>query len=183
VDQAALAAFVANYGDQHWVLDEAQQRLLLGLRPSAFDDDRAAWGVVLAETYWLRGDRARARSYADSARSALERQLVASPENSELHTALGLALAYVGDRRAAIREGERGSALTPVSEDAGGAIYAQHVLARIYLMAGEPERAIDRLEALLAMPSYLSPGMLRVDPTWDALRTNPRFQRLVTDRR
>jgi len=183
VDQSALAAFVGNYGDYYWVLDDAQQRLLLGLRPSAFDDDRAAWGMVLAQTYWLRGDRARARSYADSARSALERQLRDNPDDWELRVAFGLALAYLGDGRAAVREGERGTALVPVSRDAGSGTYAQHVLARIYLLSGEPERALDRLEALVAMPSYLSPGVLRVDPTWDPLRGNPRFQRLVAGSR
>jgi hypothetical protein len=55
-----------------------------------------------------------------------------------------------------------------------------HQLARIYLMVGEPEKAIDLLERLLAMPYYLSPAWLRIDPTLEPLRKNLRFQKLVS---
>jgi len=46
---------------------------------------------------------------------------------------------------------------------------------------GEPDKALDRLEPLLPIPYYLSPGGLRIDPTFALLRGNPRFERLVTD--
>src|SRR6185312_11714277 len=81
VDPTSLVAFMATYEDLMWVLDEAQQQLLLRLRPTAFDDDRAVWGTVLAETYWLRGDQSKAWVYADSARLAGEQQLRATPED------------------------------------------------------------------------------------------------------
>ena len=55
----------------------------------------------------------------------------------------------------------------------------QRVLARIYILVGEPERALDRLEPLLKIPYYLSPGWLRIDPNFAPLRGNPRFERLV----
>jgi hypothetical protein len=57
--------------------------------------------------------------------------------------------------------------------------YIQHQLARIYLLAGEPEKALDQLEPLLTIPYELSPGWLRIDPTFVPLRGNPRFERLV----
>ncbi len=50
---------------------------------------------------------------------------------------------------------------------------------RIYLLAGEPEQALDLLEPLLKMPYYLSPGWLRIDPDFAPLKGNPRFERLV----
>ncbi len=86
-----------------------------------------------------------------------------------------------GDPRAAeaIREGERGLAMHPVTDDAFAGPYFQHQLARIYIMVGEPEKALDQLEPLLRMPYYLTPAWLRADPTFDPLRKNPRFQRLV----
>jgi hypothetical protein len=91
----------------------------------------------------------------------------------------GLALAYLGVKAEAVREGERGVALLPIHENAFGAPYLQHQLVRIYLLVGDRERALDRLEPLLKTPYYLSPGWLKVDPTFDPLRSNARFQRLV----
>jgi serine/threonine-protein kinase len=91
----------------------------------------------------------------------------------------GLTLAYLGRKADAIREGERGLALQPVSQDAYSGAYNQHVLARIYILTGEYEKALDQLESLLGIPYYLSPGWLRIDPTFDPLRKHPRFQKLV----
>jgi tetratricopeptide (TPR) repeat protein len=179
VAPTALVAYVGNFWDLFWVLDDAQQQLLLRLRPSAFDDDRAAWGIVLAQTWHLRADPARARAYADSARVALEEQLAATPGDPQRTVIHGLALAYLGRKAEAIQEGERGVALLPVSRDALAGPYLQHQLVRIYLLCGEPEKALDRLEPLLKMPYYLSPGWLRIDPTLAPLRGNPRFERLI----
>jgi serine/threonine-protein kinase len=90
-----------------------------------------------------------------------------------------LALAYLGRKAEAIAEGERGVALVPISRDAFTGAYSQHQLVRIYLLVGEPEKALDRLELLLKIPYYLSPGWLKIDPTFEALRGNPRFQQLI----
>src|SRR5712692_10899084 len=179
VEPAALLAFFGNYQDLYWVLDDAQQQQLLALPPSAFDDDRATWAIVRAQTYDLRGNRAQARVYADSARLAMEEQLRAAPEDGQRHVFRGLALAYLGRKAEAIAEGKRGVALWPISRDAYNGPYIQHQLARIYLLVGEPEKALDQLEPLLKIPYHLSPGWLRIDPTFAPLQGNPRFKRLV----
>ncbi|MGH7536912.1 MAG: TPR end-of-group domain-containing protein, partial [Gemmatimonadales bacterium] len=177
----ALVAFLGNYWDLFWVLDDAQQRLLLRLTPSAFDEDRATWAIVLAQTHWLRGDRARARAYADSARISLEEQLRATPDNAQYWVFLGLALAYLGRKADAIREGQRAVELVPINRDGYTGPYLQHQLARIYLLVGEPKQALDQLEPLLRLPYHLSPGWLRIDPTLAPLKGNPRFQKLITE--
>ncbi len=179
VEPTALVAFLAAYYDLVWVLDEDQREILLRLTPSAFDDDRGAWAICLVQAYALKGDAANVRTYADEARKAFEEQLRAAPNDAQRHVELGLALAYLDRKEEAIREGERGVALDPVSKDAWGGPYMQHQLVRIYILVGEPEKALDRLEPLLKMPYYLSPGWLKIDPNFDSLRKNPRFQKLV----
>ena len=50
---------------------------------------------------------------------------------------------------------------------------------RVYILTGENEKALDKLEPLLKIPYFLSPGRLRIDPNFDPLRQSPRFQKLV----
>ena len=92
---------------------------------------------------------------------------------------IGLALAYLGRKADAIREAQRGIAMAPISQDAVLYAYFPHQLARIYMLVGEPEKALAQLEALIRIPYYLSRGWLRIDPTFDSLRSNPRFKKLV----
>jgi hypothetical protein len=67
----------------------------------------------------------------------------------------------------------------PIGRDAYFGPYNQLQLVRIYVLTGEPDLALDQLEPLLKVPFYLSPGWLRIDPNFDPLRKEPRFQRLI----
>jgi DNA-binding SARP family transcriptional activator/TolB-like protein len=179
IDTTTLFVFLATYQDLYWVLTDAQQRRVLALPPSAFDDDRGTWGMVRAELYSLRGDRRRAAIYADSARLALEEQSRAAPDDGQRHVILGVALAYLGRKAEAIREGRRGVELLPIGQDSFFGPYILLQLVRIYILTGEPDQALDHLETLLRIPFYLSPGWLRLDPAFDGLRTQPRFGSLL----
>jgi TolB-like protein/cytochrome c-type biogenesis protein CcmH/NrfG len=179
VEPTALVAYTATTWDLAWVLDEGPRELLLRLTPSAFDDDKGNWGLCLAQAYALGDDSPNIRTHAEEARKAFEEQLRATPEDAQRHVLLGVALAFLGRKEEAIREGKRGVALLPAAKDAYFSTYLQHQLARIYMLVGEPEKALDQLEPLLRIPYYLSPGWLRIDPNFDPLRGNPRFQKLV----
>jgi serine/threonine-protein kinase len=179
IEPATLLTFFGNYWDLYWVLDDGQQQQLLALPPSAFDNDRGNWAIVRAQTYGLRGNQALVRAYADSARLVKEEQIRATPGDAQQHAFQGLALAYLGRKAEAIAEGQRAVALVPISRDAYQGSYMQHQLVRIYLLAGEPEKALDQLEPLLKTPYILSPGWLRIDPTFAPLKGNPRFERLI----
>ena len=148
-------------------------------RPSAFDDNRGAWGWR-----WPRPTRCGAtpRGRASTPTrpgSPIEEQLRATPEDAQLHALHGVALAYLGRKAEAIRRASAAWRSCRSAKDAYSGAYIQHQLARIYLLVGEPEKALDQLEPLLKIPYYLSPGWLRIDPTFAPLRGNPRFERLV----
>ena len=178
VEPAALVAFLATYSDLVWLLDEPQRELLLTLTPAAFDNDPGVRAIVFAQAYALKGDAENVRLHAEEARRVVEEQVRTGPQDAGRHAVLGLALAYLGRKEEAIREGRRAVEL-PAAQDAQGGPYFQHQLARIYILAGEHEKALDQLEALLKIPGLLSPGWLKIDPNFDPLRKNPRFQKLV----
>jgi tetratricopeptide (TPR) repeat protein len=101
------------------------------------------------------------------------------PHDAPTHTYLGLALAYLGRRADAIREGERAVELMSNIKNASLRADLQHTLAWIYMLVGEQERALDTVEPLLKLRYYFSPGWLRINPNFAPLRGNPRFARLV----
>ena len=159
VDPAALAAAFAFSFDLYWILDDSQQRLLLRLTPKVWDGNRAQWAIALAQTYFVRGDQERGRAYADTARLSFQEQLAAVPNDAQLHIFYGLALAYLGHKAEAIRAGERGMALMPLARYATEGAYYQHQVARIHILLGEPDKALDLLEPLFEIPYYLTPGL------------------------
>jgi tetratricopeptide (TPR) repeat protein len=181
VEPAELVATVATYNDNYWLLDEAQQRLLLSLPPARFADDTLSWGLALAHTLALRGDSGLARAYAETVRAVAEAHLSQEPENGVRRLYLGMAEAYLAHRSSAVREGERGVALLPVAS--GGWVYAMEQLVRIYTILGEPARAVATLEKLVSV-SRPEPavGYLRLDPIYRPLHGRPRFEQLVRER-
>ena len=175
----ALVAAVAVTGDAVWILTKDQRRLLERLTPSAFEDDRAIWALSLMQAFALDGDSAATQTHAEEARKAFEEQLATTPEKAMSRVGLGLALAHLGRKEEAVREGERASAPRPGSSESEEA-YIRHQRARIYLVIGEPEKALDLLQPYSATRYVVSPGRLKIDPDFDSLRANPRFQKLVT---
>jgi len=173
VEPTALVAVFAGAFDLYWVLDDAQRDVLLRLTPGAFDGDRWAWAIALAQASALRGDQAKAREYAEVVTRATAAQSAEVPQDGQRQVYDGLALAYLDRKAEAVREGERGVALKPKH------VGYQHQLVRIHILAGDNEKALDLLEPLLKVPYHLTPGWLRIDPNFDPLRGNPRFEKLA----
>ena len=135
---------------------------------------------------WYLGLIARGRAREEEARrlflSAKERVLaeaVESPNDAKILIMRGLIEAMLGEAEEAIAHGQHAARVLPISADAlDGPLIATN-LAAIYALLGRREQALDLLEALVRRIGGPSPGTLRVEPQWDSLREEPRFQALL----
>jgi TolB-like protein/Flp pilus assembly protein TadD len=131
------------------------------------------------ELYLLQGDEAEARTALEHARVVSEQLLREAPEDPARHGQHGLILAALGQKQEAIAEGKRAVELLPESEDAFDGPQVTATLAQIYAWTGEFDEAFRLLDHLLVVPNGLTVPMLKLDPAWDALRKEPRFQALI----
>jgi serine/threonine-protein kinase len=131
------------------------------------------------------GDIAGARATAQQLLPPLETLVKKDPDNQNFATALSLIHAVLGEKDAAIKEGERAIALRPSAKDAvDGPTYEEN-LAFVDAMVGDKSRAISTLQRLLEIPysNCVTPALLRLDPKWDSLRGDPRFQKLCEEKK
>jgi TolB-like protein/class 3 adenylate cyclase/Flp pilus assembly protein TadD len=127
----------------------------------------------------VQGDEAKAKAAFAVARSEVEKTVEKQPDFPAALSFLGIIDAGLGRKEEAIREGRRGCELLPISKDAiDGAVLAVN-LAQVYVWTGEKDLAIAQIEAAERVPNQLSYGLLKLHPTWDPLRGDPRFEKIV----
>jgi TolB-like protein/Tfp pilus assembly protein PilF len=129
--------------------------------------------------HFLQGDQAEARTELEQALIISENLLREAPEDSDRHAQHGLILAALRRNQEAIAEGKRAVELRPESQDAMDGPKITTSLARIYALTGEFDEAFRLLDHLLQVPNGQTVAALKLDPAWDPLRKDLRFQALI----
>jgi tetratricopeptide (TPR) repeat protein len=136
-----------------------------------------AFGVGVAAR--MKGDTAAARVAFSVARAEQETLVRSRPDSGPYLSALGAIDAALGRKEEALREGRRAVELTPVAKDSMLGPMVLSNMALTYAWIGERDLAIEQLEIAAKLPAGPDYGDLRLNPTWDSLRGDPRFEKIV----
>src|SRR6266702_7948641 len=157
----------------------------------ASEMERGGFQVSLAFTQRLAGEAAGAKANAEQARNTLEPLYKNQPDNSWFPSFLSVAYATLGEKDSALKEAEHAIMLSPSTQDRVYGPNNEEILALIQTIFGENSRAISTLARLLQTPysswlhgpASITPALLRLNPVWDPLRTDPAFQKLCEEKK
>jgi TolB-like protein len=126
-----------------------------------------------------KGDSAAAAAAFSTARTILEQRLVAKPEHARTLAVLAQVDAGLGRKELAIQEAQHAVDLMPLSKDIYDGALVLEGLAQVYTWTNEPDLAIELLQKLVTMPSYVYYARLKLHPMWNPLRGDPRFDKIL----
>jgi TolB-like protein len=126
-----------------------------------------------------KGDSTRAAEAFATARTILEQRLAVKPEDARTIAVLAQVDAGLGRKELAVQEAQHAVDLMPLSKDIYDGALVLEGLAQVYTWTNEPDRAIELLQKLVAMPGYTNYARLKLLPMWNPLRGDPRFEKIV----
>jgi TolB-like protein/Tfp pilus assembly protein PilF len=150
------------------------------------DDELARFPGALWGKYYYIGfarkalhDEPAAQAAFQRAKRVAEERVRRSPDSEDAHIQLAKVLSYLGEKDAALAEAQRATELLPESKDAFGGPEITVGVAEVYTNVGDNDRAIQILDGLLSRPSAVTVEGLKMNPIWDRLRGDARFQALL----
>jgi len=149
------------------------------------DDEKLLLGLSQQRAGDVAAARATYQSAAQEFRRELEKVAPATFQEGDLHAFLGQAYAGLGEAAPAIAEGQKAMTMRPTSKDPLEGPGEEARMAQIYALLGDADHAIPLLKRLLQIPGgyTLTPAQLRLDPVWDPIRNDPRFQELAAEKK
>lgn len=152
--------------------------------------DKGSKQLGNALVYRVAGDAAQAKAFAEQARNTIEPLRKEQPDNAFVAAALAVAHALLDEKESALNEAQRAITLVPSSKDRLSGPGFEENLALVEMIVGENRHAIATLTRLLQTPyggwlyspAPITPALLRLDPIWDPLRTDPVFQNLIEEK-
>jgi serine/threonine-protein kinase len=174
-------------GQVNFLLLQRKYKEVLEIAQNSSDDLFAVVPGSLAQKYFAIGlaqkglhDETSARAALLKAKNICEEQLKQKPDDPELYVHLAKLNAWLGDKDAALSEAQRATQLRPESKDTFEGPRVTEGVAEVHAILGDNDRAIELLDGLLNRPSDLTVATLKLNPVWDPLRNDPRFQALLT---
>ncbi|PYI61120.1 MAG: hypothetical protein DMC59_01185 [Verrucomicrobia bacterium] len=126
-----------------------------------------------------KGDSARATAALRECREILAQRLIVKPEHARTIAVLAQVDAGLGEKDLAIREAQHAIDLMPISKDIYDGALVLEGFAQVYTWTGDRDRAIELVQKLVTMPSYINYARLKLHPLWGPLRGDPRFEKIV----
>jgi tetratricopeptide (TPR) repeat protein len=151
--------------------------------------DKGVNQLLLAWTQRLASDTAGAKVTGEKARATIDLLYGEQPDNFQLAVTISQAYAVMGEKDSALREAQRAITLLPRAKDPASGPALEQNLALIQMAFGQNSSAISTLRQLLQTPydgelyaTPITPALLRLDPLWDPLRSDPAFQKLCEEK-
>ena len=172
--RAQMLILLRQFGEAAGVADKLSDSTITGY-PGALCGKYVTIGVAKKAI----GDAAGARDVFEKAKRYAEDDIRQTPDDANAHSRLAEALAWLGQKEAALTEIKRAQELLPESKDAFEGPAITEAVAKIHAIFGDAAGAVPVLDGLLQRPSTVTVAVLKLNPIWDRIRNDPRFQALI----
>ena len=172
--RAQMLIFLRQFSEAAGVADKLSDSMITAY-PGALCGKYVTIGVAKKAI----GDAAGAREVFERAKRYAEDDIRQTPDDAGAHSRLAEALAWLGQKEAALAEIKRAQELLPESKDAFDGPQITQSAAEIHAIFGDATDAVALLDGLLQRPGQVTVAILKLDPVWDPIRKDPRFQALL----